>query len=55
MPDPFRGIWKPHSYKVFYGGRGSGKSWAVAQALIVMSDLACIRVLQGTSVGGEIP
>lgn len=45
MPDPFREIWKPHRYKVFYGGRGSGKSWAVAQALIVMSDLACIRVL----------
>lgn len=45
MPDPFREIWRPHRYKVFYGGRGSGKSWAVAQALIVMSDLACIRVL----------
>lgn len=45
MPDPFREIWKPHRYKVFYGGRGSGKSWAVAQALIVMSDLAKIRVL----------
>lgn len=41
MSDPFREI----RYKVFYGGRGSGKSWAVAQALIVMSDLACIRVL----------
>nr|DAV51106.1 MAG TPA: large terminase [Caudoviricetes sp.] len=45
MADPFREIWRPHRYKVFYGGRGSGKSWAVAQALIVMSDLACIRVL----------
>lgn len=45
MPDPFREIWRPHRYKVFYGGRGSGKSWAVAQALIVMSDLAKIRVL----------
>lgn len=45
MSDPFREIWRPHRYKVFYGGRGSGKSWAVAQALIVMSDLACIRVL----------
>lgn len=43
--DPFREIWRPHRYKVFYGGRGSGKSWAVAEALIVMSDLACIRVL----------
>lgn len=45
MADPFREIWRPHRYKVYYGGRGSGKSWAVAQALIVMSDMANIRVL----------
>lgn len=38
MADPFREIWRPHRYKVFYGGRGSGKSWAVAQALMVMCD-----------------
>lgn len=43
--DPFAEIWKPHRFKVFYGGRGSGKSWAVAQALVVMADLAKIRVL----------
>lgn len=45
MADPFREIWRPHRYKVFYGGRGSGKSWAVAQALVVMCDMANIRVL----------
>lgn len=45
MSDPFREIWRPHRYKVFYGRRGSGKSWAVTEALIVMSDLAGIRVL----------
>lgn len=45
MADPFREIWRPHRYKVYYGGRGSGKSWSVAQALIVMSDMANIRVL----------
>lgn len=43
--DPFAEIWKPHRFKVFFGGRGSGKSWAVAQALVVMADLAKIRVL----------
>ena len=45
MIDPFRELWRPHPYKAYYGGRGSGKSWAVAQALIVMSDLANIRIL----------
>lgn len=43
--NPFKELWRPHRYKVFYGGRGSGKSWAVAEALIVMSDLASVRVL----------
>lgn len=45
MSNPFVELWRPHRYKVFYGGRGSGKSWAVAEALIVMADLARIRVL----------
>jgi phage terminase large subunit len=30
---------------VFYGGRGSGKSWAIAEALIVMSDMCKLRIL----------
>ena len=42
---PFLGLWRPHRYKVFHGGRGSGKSWQVAQALIVMANAARIRVL----------
>lgn len=43
--NPFAELWKPHRYKVFYGGRGSGKSWAIAEALIVMSDIAKLRIL----------
>ena len=42
---PFLGFWRPHRYKVFHGGRGSGKSWQVAQALIVMANAGRIRVL----------
>lgn len=30
---------------MFYGGRGSGKSWAIAEALVVMSNLSRLRVL----------
>ena len=45
VSNPFAEIWRPHRYKVFYGGRGSGKSWAVAEALIVMADMARLRVL----------
>ena len=33
FPEAFQELFKPHRYKVFYGGRGSGKSWSVARAL----------------------
>lgn len=45
MSNPFIELWRPHRYKVFYGGRGSGKSWAIAEALIVMSDMCKLRIL----------
>lgn len=45
MSDPFAFLYEPHRYKVVYGGRGSGKSWAVARALIAISDFCKVRVL----------
>lgn len=41
----FSELWRPHRFKVFYGGRGSGKSWQVAEALIVMANIGKIKVL----------
>ena len=32
----FEELFRPHRYKVFYGGRGSGKSWSVARALLLL-------------------
>lgn len=32
-------------YKVFWGGRGSGKSWAIAEALVRLADEKRVRVL----------
>lgn len=45
IDNPFAELWHPHRYKVFYGGRSSGKSWAVAEALIQLSDLGKLRIL----------
>lgn len=45
MSNPFLELWRPHRYKVYYGGRGSGKSWAIAEALIVMADMCKLRIL----------
>lgn len=42
---PFLELFRPHRYKVFYGGRGSGKSYSVARALIVIAAKVCVRVL----------
>lgn len=54
LNNPFVELWRPHRYKVFYGGRGSGKSFAVAEALIVMADMAPIRVLACREIQNSI-
>jgi phage terminase large subunit len=45
VPDPFLPLFKPARYKVLYGGRGSGKSWSVARALVALAAAKPIRVL----------
>ena len=40
IPDKIQEIYKPSRYKVFHGGRGSGKSWGVARWLI---QIACLE------------
>jgi phage terminase large subunit len=36
---------KPHRYKVAYGGRGSGKSWGIAELLVEIARRGCYRIL----------
>jgi phage terminase large subunit len=36
---------EPHRYKIAYGGRGSGKSWAIAQLLIIEAYSKPTRIL----------
>lgn len=43
--EAFSELYSPHRYKVFYGGRGSGKSQAVAQALTFLSSNINLRIL----------
>lgn len=43
--EAFAELYSPHRYKVFYGGRGSGKSHAVAQALTFLSSNINLRIL----------
>ena len=39
------GLYRPHRYKVLYGGRGGGKSYAIADALVALAAQTTMRVL----------
>jgi len=45
FPDSLDFLFKPSRYKILYGGRGGGKSWSVAKALIILAAQKPIRVL----------
>ena len=45
FPGWAKGLFRPHRYKVLYGGRGSGKSYAVADALLLAGYAKPCRIL----------
>lgn len=45
IPAIFRQLSKPARYKILYGGRGSGKSWAVARLFVEYSRRGSFRFL----------
>lgn len=45
FPAKLRPLFAPKRYKVMHGGRGGGKSWAVARALLLMAADRPLRVL----------
>lgn len=36
LPVKLRNLFQPYRYKVAHGGRGGGKSWAFARALLLL-------------------
>ena len=45
IPQRYLPLFTPTRYKVLYGGRGSGKSWSAARALVTLAAAKPIRVL----------
>ena len=45
IPKPYKELLKPYRYKIFYGGRGAGKSWAVARALLIRAIESRKRII----------
>ena len=53
LPESFEDLFRPYRYKIYYGGRGSGKSWSLAQALILKAlqgqyKILCAREFQSS-------
>jgi len=58
IPESFEGLFKPYRYRVYYGGRGGGKSEAICRALLVKGmqeqrRVLCCRELQ-TSIAESV-
>lgn len=45
FPDKLACLFQPKRHKVLYGGRGAGRSWGVARALLLIGTERAIRVL----------
>jgi phage terminase large subunit len=45
FPSKLDFLFEPHRYKVAYGGRGSGKSWGFARALLTLGANKPMRIL----------
>lgn len=53
IPEKFSGLFEPHRYKVLYGGRGAGRSWNCARALLAQGAqgkelVLCAREFQNS-------
>ena len=45
FPDKLQFLFDPYRYKVAHGGRGSGKSWGFARALLILGAQSPLRIL----------
>lgn len=58
VPKAFKELWTPARWKVYWGGRGSAKSWTVARYLVLCAyqareTLLCVREFQ-TSIADSV-
>ena len=54
LPEAFMGLFEPHRFKVFYGGRGGAKSRSFATALLIIGKQRPIRVLCAREIQNSI-
>ena len=54
FPDKLQFLFDQHRYKIIYGGRGSGKSWSMARALLIQAANKTLRILCAREVQRSI-
>lgn len=54
LPAKFALIFDHYRYKAFHGGRGSAKSWTIAQCLVVMGHQKKLRIFCGREIQRSI-
>ena len=54
LPEKLWFLFEPSRYKVIKGGRGSGKSWGVARALLILAGMKPMRILCSREVQKSI-
>ncbi len=54
FPSKLKWLFEPHRFKVAYGGRGSGKSWNFARALLIKGTEHPMRILCAREVQKSI-
>lgn len=45
LPAALAFLFEPHRYKIVHGGRGGGKSWGLARALLIKAAASPLRIL----------
>lgn len=45
LPEKFGDFGRPYRYRLWHGGRGGGKSWAIARVLVMLTMARPLRVL----------
>ncbi len=54
VPSKFQSLYKPKRFKVYYGGRGGAKSWALAESLLLQGATTPLRILCTRELQGSI-
>lgn len=54
LPKIFKPLLKPKRYKIYYGGRGAGKSWSFALTLLILGSSKRLRILCTREIQGSM-